>query len=211
MKRIIILAAFSIVSVSSLMADTIKFTLEFENKPPKVGLIYMPEAKPKDNAEAKAEVDQKNKEFSKTVVVSRQGGKIKFKNSDDVDHNIYADDSATGVKFDVGLMPKGGEIEQKVTWKEGEVVPISCKIHPRMKSYLACVDTPVYQIIEFDKEKNDFKGEMKDIDKNIKKVTVWLPLFDVISVDVETGKTITVELKKTGKDTPSGKITITRE
>jgi hypothetical protein len=125
--------------ISSLLyAQDLEAAFEFIKKPPKVGLIYLPENKELKTGPV---IDQKNKEFSQELFVGAPGTDMVITNSDDTDHNIYASDADAGADFDIGLAPPGSETRQNINWKEDMVVKIGCKIHPKMSAHVANVSS----------------------------------------------------------------------
>ena len=114
--------ASSIIS-SSIFADTIQLEFKYKKKPPLSGIIYSVE--PENTNVISGEVDQKNKEFVERVVVVSPKSELVFKNSDTVDHNIFANDiSDANVRFDVGLMPVGSQVNLPVDWTSDTFVRI---------------------------------------------------------------------------------------
>jgi len=93
-------------------------------------------------------VDPLDKKLSAPLFVSTPDNKLLFRNSDSMGHNVYADDKRAGVKFDVGLMQPEAEDEISVNWDEAALVRIGCKIHPKMKAYIANV--PFDEFIQLD-------------------------------------------------------------
>ena len=186
----------------SQAALTAKFT--FTKKPPNVALIYFEDGK--ETPEANTKVDQKNQAFDKKLYVAKSGGEISFVNSDNIDHNIYADDKATGIKFDKGLGNPGSSFKQKVEWGAGKVIKIGCMIHPKMKSYVASLNTKYFKIVEFDRSKKEHTVKMDGLPPEVKQLKVWMPKYNEVSVELSSG-TKTAELKRKGKSRGSLELT----
>ena len=145
---------------SSAIAVSIHGTITFIKKPPLVGIAYVPA---EQSSIADAEIDQLDKQFTSKMVVIKPGDSVTFKNSDNVEHNVFANDVAQSAKFDVGLMPPGEEKQIVVDWKENSIVRVGCKIHPKMRTYLASIDTPYHKIIEFENGKQQYSFTINNI------------------------------------------------
>ncbi len=199
------LLAGLIFGASNVFADTVTAKLTFNKRPPMTGIIYIPQ----DNATSQnAEIDQKNKEFTQALVAGTPNAKAIFKNSDTDDHNIFVSDIDAGVNFDVGLIPAGSKSEVNIDWKPDTLVRMGCKIHPKMKAYLANVNSNSFQVMEFEKGTLEYAFTISDVNAGEEKIVVSLPKYDLIEVSLPAGKSTTVELIRKGK--PKGSITITR-
>jgi plastocyanin len=178
-------------------ADAIKITLEFKDIVPDVGLVWMSEDKTlKTNPGPN--LDQKDKEFTKSLVVASPGSEVTFKNSDEVAHNIFALDQAAGVFFDVGMVAPKEQAKKTIDWQAGKVVRLGCKIHPEMKAYIANVESRYNKIISLKPE--EVKSTLTlNTGAKLTKVAFWFPKFDPIEVDIPAGKTQSVPLVKKGE------------
>lgn len=190
------LVAASVACVAA--AGTIKGTVSFEKKNPYVGLAYMADAKD-GGPELCGSLDQKDKEFSKMLVVGKSGCDVAFRNSDDTDHNIFANDLESGVSFDVGLIPPGGESKTTVSWREGHLVRLGCKIHPKMMSYIANLPTRHYAVIEFEKEQLETSFTIADVPDDATSLEIILQPLDRVSVSISPGESKEVEVVYKGK------------
>lgn len=187
----------------SVLADALTGKISFSKKAPYVGVLY---AKTGTGPTA-AQVDQKDKVFDKKIVVVGNGGKIQFKNSDSFDHNIFANDPKTNVQFDVGLMPPGQVSSVTADWKTETLTRIGCKIHPKMRSYIANLPSDTYQIIEFQRKVKQYDIQL-DVADTQSQFVFTMPKYDPIEVSIAKGESKTVELTKKGK--PRGTITLSR-
>lgn len=194
-----------LISTPLVYAQDLQAEFEFTKKPPEVALIYLPE-----NKELKSgpTIDQKNREFTKGLFVGAPGSEMTITNSDDTDHNIYADDQDAGATFDIGLAPPGSETKLSIDWKDDMVVKIGCKIHPKMRAYVANISSKHHQIIEFDREQQTISANLDTFPANLKLVHVWLPKYDPIEVSLAKGESKTVTLMKSGKE--RGTVTLKR-
>ena len=141
-------------------------------------------------------VDPLDKKFSAPLFVSTPDNKLLFRNSDSMDHNVYADDKRAGVKFDVGLMQPAAEEEISVNWDEAALVRIGCKIHPKMKAYVANVPSDEFVQLDFSNKikKRQFVFQVNKPDGV--EVKLILPRFNPVSLTLVKGQPQTVELVK---------------
>ena len=100
MRHVLCYGVSALLFSGGLCAETLTADIVFDKKPPKVGVLYVPGS----GAPINGELNQQDKKFLSKMVVVSPNSTISFKNSDSVDHNIFANDMKTGVRFDVGLM-----------------------------------------------------------------------------------------------------------
>lgn len=198
------LLALLALSSTHALAGTISGEISFAKKPPQFAVIYVD-----DGSQVNTQVlNQKDKEFSAPVVVGSQGGKVSLKNGDQVEHNIYSNDASSGVNFDVGLMSPGSSKEINVTWENDQLVRVGCKIHPKMRSYIATISSKHYQEFEFDRSKNRFEVNIENVPDSAKTVKMMLPKYDPIEVQLAPGAQL--EIPITRKGAVKGSLTLTR-
>lgn len=189
------------------LADTLEGTFTFNKRAPKVALIYFPE----DDGlslDTPTLVDQKNEQFTTRILVTRKGTKATFQNSDAVNHNIFAHDEKAGVKFDIGLMPPGGSTQQEITW-EDQVVRCGCKIHPKMRLWIASISSQYYKAIEFEKKAKTASFTIDNVPETLSKIKVWMPKYALAEVELKSGESKDVALIR--KDKPRGVLQLTRK
>jgi len=201
------LGIFSLCVFSSAGAETLKGEITFLKKPPYAGILYVLDEEKK--VSAVASVDQKDREFTKRIVPTSKGLVVTFNNSDSVDHNIFAQDKATGAKFDIGLMPPGNTSTVDVNWEENSLIRIGCKIHPKMRSYIANVPSNHYQVFQFRDDAPPYTFSIEGISKASTKAILILPGYDFLEIDLngDSGKSLTF----TRKGKPKGNINIRYE
>lgn len=197
------------IGLSAYAQSTLSGEFTFAKKPPFAGLVVFGEDQSKAGKDGVV-LDQKDKMFSKKIIVVPKGTAISFKNSDQIDHNIFADDKDAEVEFDVGLVTPGNAAEQKSIWPEGTVARIGCKIHPKMRSYVAVISSAYYAEVEFDTESKTAAFTIKDVPDELTKVTVWLPRYEKVELELKKGESKTVELKKPKKTKVYGTVTLKR-
>ena len=182
MKSITLL--FILIS-TPLPAWTLKGKITFKRKAPDAAIVYLPE----DNSLALSSlpvVDQKDKKFLTKIVVGEPGKNFVLKNSDSINHNIFANDKKNGVKFDIGLAEPGVVYERKIDWEKEKIVKIGCKIHPRMRAWVAPIKSKYYHVIDMQKNTKSYEFEIKDIPENLSIVKLWLPSYDAIETSLKS-------------------------
>ncbi|PCJ62884.1 MAG: hypothetical protein COA79_01795 [Planctomycetota bacterium] len=145
------------------------------------------------------QVDQKAKKFSKKLVVGNTSAEVVFKNGDSVSHNIFAKDTKADVTFDVGLMSPGKDSKIKIDWNKDLIIRIGCKIHPKMRSYIANIDSAFHTIVELEKKKKEVEFSLKDVPDKLTKLRIWFPKYDTVDVEIKVGTTSEVDIKRNGK------------
>lgn len=193
MKKIIAIAIFFV--SQSVLSDSVEVKIVFEKKPPKSGMFYVVE---KSASGKKAIVDQKDKQFVSNFIVADSAGGVVFKNSDSVDHNIYANDTKQGVQFDVGLMQPEYTVDKKIDWGANTVVRLGCKIHPKMRAYLANVNSKNFISFEFEKGVNEYSYTLTNVPSSNSDFGFLIPGYESKIISVKSGEEVRVELTKRG-------------
>jgi len=196
MKQLFFASLLSIFWSGPIWADQITGQVVFDKRVPEAGLIYVAG---ESSSIPDAEIDQKDKMFTSKIVLADSKSPFTFKNSDTYDHNIFARDTDAGAVFDVGLMSSGSEEKIDVNWAKDTLVKIGCKIHPRMRAYIANIDASQHQIIEFNKEQQSYDFSLSDVPDNVKKLVVLLPGFDPLEILLSEKSGQTVEILRRGK------------
>ncbi len=186
-------------------ADNISGEIVFIKKAPFSGVLFVKQDAP---ASSTASMDQLNKAFTKKTVVGSPGSNITFKNGDTFDHNIFANDLGKKISFDVGLMPSGQTSQLKIDWQPDTLLRIGCKIHPKMRSYIANVNSDFYQVFEFQKKVKKYPVNIENIPKGNNEIALMIPKYDTILITLTLGESKTVDIIKKGK--VKGSITLTR-
>ena len=191
--------AVALISTLSV-ADTVTGTLTFIKKASFAGVVYMEAI---EGYEAPliegANVDQLDKKFTKKIVVGGKGGTVSFRNSDAIDHNIFSNDSHSGVKFDVGLMVPAGKKTIDVTWEERLLVRYGCKIHPKMKSYIFTSPTSFYQVMEFEKKVKSYSFVLENVPSELTEVSLMIPKYDTATLKLAEGESKEMVVIRKGK------------
>ncbi|PZP32444.1 MAG: methylamine utilization protein [Roseateles depolymerans] len=89
---------------------------------------------------AKAEMGQRDRQFTPQVLVVQTGTAVNFPNFDTVRHHVYSF-SPTKV-FDIKLY--SGTPAEPVVFDKPGVATLGCNIHDRMSAHIIVVDTPLF-------------------------------------------------------------------
>jgi hypothetical protein len=190
------LAAGLVLLSTSVHADVISGEITFAKKVPFAGVLFVKQGK---SASATASMDQLNKKFTKKVSLGAPGTDVIFNNGDSFDHNIFANDLKNNISFDIGLMPSGQSSEIKMDWKEDTMVRIGCKIHPKMRSYIANVNSDYYQTFEFQKKVKSYPVNIADVPADQKEIELLIPKYEKITLMLAKGESKTIDILKKGK------------
>lgn len=178
-------------------------TFEFTSRTPFTGVVYGTTGHDKQQNT----VDQKNKQFDKPLYIVDKNNAVIFKNSDATDHNIYANDVRSGVKFDVGLLPANGEKTLNIQqWPDDVFVRVGCKIHPKMRAYLANIETQNYQALDFDMANKTASTEIT-LNTDETGISVWFAGYQPLTYSIDRDKPVSFAINRKGKQ--RGTITIT--
>lgn len=201
----LIITILLLIGSNAATADVISGKLEFTKKPPFTGILYIPESgnKPKN-----PEINQKDKAFTSKVAVGSPQSIIAFKNSDIFNHNIYANDSKQKVKFDVGLMTPGNATKLKMVWPQDSLVRIGCKIHPKMRAYVANVSSDHFHIFPFEKKVKSYDFKIEQVPSDKEQLTLMMPAYETLLINLKKGESKEITVKRKGKD--RGTLTLTR-
>lgn len=195
-KQYFFLFSLCLLISHSVKGDDITGKIEFSKKPPFTGILYMEDTSASIQS---ADIGQKDKTFDKRIVVTSPDTSLSFTNSDPFDHNIYVNDILAKVEFEIGIIPSNGEETISVDWNDNSLVRVGCKIHPKMRSYIANIHSNHYQVLEFDKSQSVYEINLKNIPENISYLSLLIPGYESISLEINKGENKTVDLLKRGK------------
>ncbi len=201
----IVFSMLAIISIDSAYSESITGNISFNKRAPFAGVFYSVKGEQSNQA---TNVDQLNKQFTKPVFVMNPGANLQFFNSDDIGHNIYANSSDYSVKFDVGLMNPGTELRMDVEWPDEAFVRISCKIHPKMKAYIANLPSDNFTAIEFDRKINEYDFQLDNIGDSDDIFRLWMSGYDTLNIDLNGKQTLSIPITKRGKE--YGQLTLSR-
>jgi len=138
-----------------------------------------------------SELDQKNLVFIPRVLPILKGTTVDFRNSDDVQHNIFAPGKVE--KFNLGTWGLGG-VRDYTFNKPGEVI-ILCNVHSEMVAYIIILESPY-----FAKTDKDGNFRIENIPPGTYILKTWHEKMKFPSQEVtiaeEEVKEINLELKK---------------
>lgn len=89
-------------------------------------------------------MDQKDMHFVPHILPILVNTTVDFRNSDDVQHNVFAPDKCAG-SFNLGTWGKGEVRSHKFTQADCFAV-ILCNIHPEMEAFVAVLPTPYFAV-----------------------------------------------------------------
>jgi len=96
--------------------------------------------KPSKASGAKAEMGQRDRQFTPQLLVVQTGTLVSFPNFDTVRHHVY---SFSPIKvFEIKLY--AGTPSEPVLFDKPGVATLGCNIHDRMSAHIIVVDTPVF-------------------------------------------------------------------
>ncbi len=199
--------ALLVYACNTASADVLQGAFTFQNKAPSVALVYFPEDTSLSPV-SEVVVDQVNKKFSLKLVIATKGSTIIFRNLDAIKHNIFSRDRKADVKIDLGLSQPGISVDQKVTW-EDKIVKFGCKIHPKMRMWVASIASQYYKIVEFAKDAKKANFEMRDIPDHVSTVRIWLPKYPSSEIRLQKGESKDIELYNWGSS--SDTLTLVRK
>jgi hypothetical protein len=205
LKRTILI--FILITPSHSWAWDLSGSINFKGSAPDSSLIYMPEDKTLTQKDLPI-IDQKDKRFTNRLLIAVPGSEFIIKNSDRISHNIFANDKKSGVKFDIGLAKPGVVLKKPISWEKGKIVKIGCKIHPKMRAWIAAIESSYFQIITKEKKKKEYLVEIKNIPDAISQVKVWMPGYNEMIVSLKPGETVKKELQR--RKRIKGTIELTR-
>ena len=161
-----------------------------------VVLIDVEGAEVKPRAEP-VEIDQLGCNFEPHVQVLRVGETLRFKNSDETNHNIHTyPKKQTPMNNNVA-----GGSTMDVKLEKEEVIPVKCDIHTWMSSYAVVTEASHFAV-----SKADGSFEIKDVPPGTYKAEWWHETLGKGKADVtvEAGKPATLELKLSAEKKEGG-------
>ncbi|MGB0372529.1 MAG: hypothetical protein ACPGN3_14440 [Opitutales bacterium] len=185
--------------------NTIKGVFSYTKRAPEASIIYIESDKEVEPVTIR--VNQVNKEFSENIVIAPAGSKITFDNSDTVQHNVFASDSAAGIEFDSKLSDPGNSADMDVNWSDNTFISVGCKIHPKMRLWVGNLKSQHVAVAEFAKGELNKEVSLEGVPAEAQSIKVWIPRFDSAVVDIAPGESKTIDLTRKGKTYGSLELT----
>jgi len=184
---------------------SIQASFEFEQVLPFAGIVYVdaPGASVRT-----AVLDQKDKAFSDRIVMVTPGTVLRIKNSDDFTHNIFVDDKDTGIAFDIGSIKAHDQFHLPIRWKSDTLMQLGCKIHPRMKSYIANIESNHFVTVEFMPGVMKYEAAIDGVPPGQHRVKVLLPNLEPMVFEAVSESPATQQVMVNGRQL--GTVTIQR-
>ncbi|MDN3918810.1 methylamine utilization protein [Roseateles violae] len=137
-------ALLSLLAGASLPAQALPWTLQLRNAAgqPLADTAVAVEiaGKPSRTGSAKAQMDQRERQFAPRLLIVQTGTAVNFPNFDTVRHHVYSF-SPTKV-FETKLY--SGTPAEPIVFDKPGVAALGCNIHDRMSAHIVVVDTPVF-------------------------------------------------------------------
>jgi plastocyanin len=114
---------------------------------------------------AKAEIGQRERQFTPQLLIVQTGTAVSFPNFDTVRHHVY---SISPIKV-VDIKLYSGTPAEPIVFDKPGVAALGCNIHDRMSAHVVVVDTPTFA-------RTDGKGEASfDLPAGEHAVKAWRP------------------------------------
>ncbi len=139
--RHLILAALAL---GSLAAQAVPVTVQLRgpNGQPLAGAAVAIEVKGRTGktTTAKAEMGQRERQFTPQLLVVQTGTAVNFPNFDTVRHHVY---SFSPIKV-IDIKLYSGTPTEPVVFDKPGIATLGCNIHDRMSAHIVVVDTPTF-------------------------------------------------------------------
>jgi plastocyanin len=143
-------------------------------------------------AAAPVELDQEGCMYKPHVIGVMTNQDIKIVNSDPTNHNIHPLPKVNQ-EWNESQPPKG-DSKLKHFAREEIMIPVKCNVHPWMKSYMAVLSHPYFQVTG-----KDGSFEIKNVPPGTYMLTAWHESLGTTDMSVTIGpkedKTVTLTLK----------------
>lgn len=156
---------------------------------PPAAIVYLEGVFPQDQSKAppRAEMGQKNLNFTPGLLAVQVGTSVEFPNLDDTYHNVFSYSKAK--RFDLGRYRKN-ETPGVVLFDKPGVVTTHCEVHEKMRGTVLVLETPYFQ-------KTDSEGNyrLEDLPAGQYVLTAWISEKDVRKqpIDLKAKTTLRVD------------------
>ncbi len=137
--------------------------------------VHVRGARSAAQAGARADMGQRDKAFSPTLLVVQTGTAVHFPNFDTVRHHVYSFSPTR--TFEIKLY--AGTPAAPITFDKVGTATLGCNIHDRMLGYIHVVDTPHFGV-------TDAQGQLTlDLPPGDHRARVWSPAMTEASPGIE--------------------------
>ena len=191
-----IILCLPLISMQASVAGTIEGEINFRYVVPYTGLIYFYDES-NEHIES-IEIQQKDREFNQKIFVAHPGSTIKFRNSDEISQNVFANSPENNVTFDLGLIKPGDSTEINVDWEPYSVIRIGSRVNPKARAYIANIPGEMYSPLDLGPRVKNYAVTMNIYNREILSFGIWLPKYDPVKITLKPGEKITFPLMKNG-------------
>lgn len=186
------LPALLALTCNAALAVPVTVQLRGPNGQPLAGAAIAIEVKGRTGktSTAKAEMGQRDRQFSPQLLVVQTGTAVNFPNFDTVRHHVY---SFSPIKV-IDIKLYSGTPAEPVVFDKPGVAALGCNIHDRMSAHIVVVDTPTFA-------RTDDKGQASfDLPAGEHAVKAWhagqkSPMLQALKLDVPAaGGTVALTL-----------------
>jgi plastocyanin len=96
--------------------------------------------RPARTTTAKAEIGQRDRQFTPQLLIVQTGTAVNFPNFDTVRHHVY---SISPIKV-IDIKLYSGTPAEPIVFDKPGVAALGCNIHDRMSAHIVVVDTPIF-------------------------------------------------------------------
>lgn len=145
-RRLALLAKLAQLAFAAcpLAAAALPVTVQLRgpNGQPLAGAVLAVEVKgrPAKTTTAKAEMGQRDRQFTPQLLVVQTGTAVSFPNFDTVRHHVY---SFSPIKV-IDIKLYSGTPAEPIVFDKPGVATLGCNIHDRMSAHIVVVDTPTF-------------------------------------------------------------------
>ncbi len=145
-RRLALLAKLAQLALAAcpLAAAALPVTVQLRgpNGQPLAGAALAVEVKgrPAKTTTAKAEMGQRDRQFTPQLLVVQTGTAVSFPNFDTVRHHVY---SFSPIKV-IDIKLYSGTPAEPIVFDKPGVAALGCNIHDRMSAHIVVVDTPTF-------------------------------------------------------------------
>lgn len=177
----LLMAGMTVASAATFTAQVV----DPQGKPLADAVVTLKGAASAPAAVMKADMDQRDQEFSPRVLAVHTGTQVKFPNSDNIRHQVYSFSPAK--RFELRLYE--GTPSEPLLFDKPGVVVLGCNIHDWMVGYIYVTDEPVFGV-------TDSNGALtlENLTPGHYEATLWHPR----SEDMQPSAGGAVELPATG-------------